>query len=203
MTVCHQEKNGRRDWAYDRIFDPSQAIDSDTVECRYKEWTYLACDCGTPCPDCGNLPPDYSCIVIAIKGVCRCQDNQNGTTTVKAAIGVYLAPESKHNETRLLQDLDNPPTSHRAELEAGIQALITIMNIIVVKGVEGAKLRMVIIKSDSAYLLQGVTHWVLQWKRHGVLDKRGEVIENAIRFMVLEELRRALEEVFHVKAFVD
>ncbi|EEA19360.1 conserved hypothetical protein [Talaromyces marneffei ATCC 18224] len=191
MTVCHQEKNGRRDWAYDRIFDPSQAIDSDTVECRYKEWTYLACDCGPHVLIAATYRPITA-------GVCRCQDNQNGTTTVKAAIGVYLAPESKHNETRLLQDLDNPPTSHRAELEAGIQALITIMNIIVVKGVEGAKLRMVIIKSDSAYLLQGVTHWVLQWKRHGVLDKRGEVIENAIRFMVLEELRRALEEVFHV-----
>ncbi|KAL3703805.1 hypothetical protein TMatcc_009494 [Talaromyces marneffei ATCC 18224] len=175
MTVCHQEKNGRRDWAYDRIFDPSQAIDSDTVECRYKEWTYLACDCGPHVLIAATYRP-----------------------ITAAAIGVYLAPESKHNETRLLQDLDNPPTSHRAELEAGIQALITIMNIIVVKGVEGAKLRMVIIKSDSAYLLQGVTHWVLQWKRHGVLDKRGEVIENAIRFMVLEELRRALEEVFHV-----
>lgn len=206
MTVCHENNNNsnpdsshstRPDWTYSRIFDPSPAINSEVIECRYKEWTFLACDCGTPCPDCGDLPPDYSRIIIAIKGVCQCEDNDNGTTTVKAATGVYLAPESEHNESRLLQDLDKPPTSHRAEIEAGIQALITALNIIA-KGVDGAKLRMVIIKSDSAYFVQGMTLWVLQWKKHGVLDKRGEVIENAIRFMVLEELRRTLEDDFHV-----
>lgn len=157
----------------------------------------MACDCGIPCPDCGDMPPDYSCIIIAIKGICQCQDSGNGTTTVRAATGVYLASESTYNETRLLQDLDKPPTSNRAEIEAGIQALITAMNI-VEKGVDGAKLRMVIITTDSSYFVQGITQWVLRWKEHGVLDKRGEVIENAIRFMVLEELRRTLEESFHI-----
>lgn len=165
MTVCHSDQSNKDlnshpnkpDWTYDRVFDP---INSDAIECRYKEWTYLACDCGAPCPDCDD-PPDYSCMVVAIKGLCQCQDNDNGTTTVTAAIGVYLAPELKHNETRLLQDLDKPPTSHRAEVEAGIQALITVVNIIA-KGVNGAKLRMVIIKSDSAYFVQGMTQWVLQ-----------------------------------------
>lgn len=170
MTVCHRDNNSgnfdrnhidRPDWTYSRIFDPSQAIDSEAIECRYKEWTFLACDCGTPCPDCGDLPPDCSCIIIAIKGICQCEDNDNGTTTVKAATGVYLAPESEHKESRLLQDLDRHPTNHRAEIEAGIQALITAINIIA-KGVDGVKLRMAIIKSDSVYFVQGMTQLVLK-----------------------------------------
>lgn len=161
-------------WRHGRRFDPQEIygddIDLEIVECRSDSgrWVYVACDSSEICPQCGNLPGHIGCIVIAVDGVCR----RNGTDGAQAAVGVYFGIDNSYNRVRQIRV--EQPTNQIAELTAGIDALQQAL-VIQRRGFQANRkgqrdLRMVVIKSDSEYLVKGMTEWILTWKQHGYQD---------------------------------
>ncbi|RAO69407.1 uncharacterized protein BHQ10_005419 [Talaromyces amestolkiae] len=179
-------------WRYGRRFDPQEIygddIDLDIVECRSDSgrWVYVACDASEICPQCGNLPGHIGCIVIAVDGACR----RNGTDGAQAAIGVYFGKDNPLN--RLYQISIEHPTNQIAELTAGIDALRQAL-VIQRRGFQANRkgqrdLRMVVIKSDSEYLVKGMTEWISKWKMTGYKTAEGAEVVNAELFRKLEVL---------------
>ncbi|GAM37814.1 ribonuclease [Talaromyces pinophilus] len=180
------------DWRYGRRFDPREIygddIDLDIVECRSDSgrWVYVACDASEICPQCGNLPGHIGCIIGTIASTCR----RNGTDDTQAAVGVYFGKENPYN--RCFQINVEQPTNQIAELMAGIDALQQAL-VIQRRGFQANRkgqrdLRMVVIKSDSEYLVKGMTEWILKWKENGYRNAKGAEVVNAKLFERLEVL---------------
>ncbi len=61
-------------------------------------------------------------------------------------------------------------------------------------GVEGEDLCKVVIKSDSEYLVKGMTDWVFKWKENGYRTAKGKPVTNMRIFQRLDELVERLNE---------
>jgi len=178
-------------------FDPQHiyllAIDLEAIEVpRYDDhgnpWTHIACQTEPHCPGCRDLTPHIDSLVIAVDGACR----GNGTLGARAAMGVYFGDDSDFNQQRLLSS-DDRATNQVAELSAGILALETALDI---KHMELLKspLRQVIIKSDSEYLVKGMTEWMLRWRENGFKTAKGTPITNRYLFLNLIQREKQLRE---------
>ena len=77
----------------------------------------------------------------------------------RSSIGINFAWESKLNISSLLDD--PAPTSQKAELEACLIALYRAFSIRS-RGPFHGKLDQVVIKSDSAYVVRGLTEWIFK-----------------------------------------
>lgn len=106
---------------------------------------------------------------IATDGACR----NNGLADAVAGCGVYWGHNSIHNKSFQLND-GVRPTSQRAELSAAIYALRKFRNIYANGGFKYlGHLDMVVIKTDSAYLVNSMTDWIVKWRNNGYLNARG------------------------------
>jgi len=171
-------------------------VTPDDIEIPWgKEWYVVACpgSTGRPCRDCGYYPPHLDQIVVAIDGACR----SNGLPNAAASVGVAFGPESRYNLSERIKE--GPFTSQRAELTAARRALQQIVKIRRAKGVgpKGSstgiaeRIDDAVIKSDSAYVVKGLTEWVGRWEANGYRTSRGTRVENADLF---QELVRAIRE---------
>jgi len=114
-----------------------------------------------------------------------------------ASVGVAFGPESRYNLSERIKE--GPFTSQRAELTAARRALQQIVKIRRAKGVgpKGSstgiaeRIDDAVIKSDSAYVVKGLTEWVGRWEANGYRTSRGTRVENADLF---QELVRAIRE---------
>ncbi|KAF3491211.1 uncharacterized protein GIQ15_00728 [Arthroderma uncinatum] len=129
-----------------------------------------------------QLEPDLGSIVIAVDGAC----SGNGTPYQKAAAGVYVGENSQHNIS--LQLTPEYATNQRAELIAGLHGLDEAKNIND-NGIDGQPLAQVIIKTDSAYMVNGVTQWVDGWEANGYTNANGRRVTN---YYLFEELARCI-----------
>lgn len=200
MTVANRpfedssQADKAREWPLGRKFNPKiygDDIDLDIVECPRNGWVFVACEHGEVCPHCHNLPAHTDCIVIAVDGACR----HNGTSRAEAAIGIYSGEDSPYNRSILLT-IDQP-TNQVAELSAGLFALkLAIIfaetSVPLAEDGEMAKLSMVVIKSDSEYLVKGMTEWILKWKENGHRNVKGRSVVNSAFFQELEEAYQEL-----------
>src|SRR5436309_2239971 len=59
-------------------------------------------------------------------------------------------------------------TNNQMELKATIEALSSIA------GVSGS----VVVYTDSSYVIQGITKWIWNWKRHGWVTSTGGAVAN-------------------------
>ncbi|TKW58156.1 Ribonuclease H1 [Colletotrichum tanaceti] len=203
-STHHDSKIHRLPWQADRKFDPAMNFHPRGTHLRSIElhhhgpWVFLSCRLGDPCPACDQFPAHTNCIVIAVDGACR----GNGMTDAIAAVGVYVGEDSPYN---MSLRLDEPnPTNQIAELRAGYHGLKVARDIQRV-GVKNIKLTKVVIKSDSEYLVKGMTEWVFRWEENGYRTARGTPVVNANFFRLLQRLvsqlnDRGVEVLFcHVK----
>jgi ribonuclease HI len=99
---------------------------------------------------------DDAAIVLHIDGSCT----NNGRAGAKAGSGVFHEPGSDLNvSTELPPDL-GPNTNQRAELYAAILALERTRD----RMTKRSRLE---IRSDSIYLVNGITDWIRKWKANG------------------------------------
>jgi ribonuclease HI len=201
MTVANNpfedssQADKAREWPLGRKFNPKEIygddIDLDIVECPRNGWVFVACEHGEVCPHCHNLPAHTDCVVIAVDDACR----HNGTSRAEAAIGIYSGKDSSYNRSIPL-NIDQP-TNQVAELTAGLFSLKTAMVIAEsslppAEDGEKQKLCMVVIKSDSEYLVKGMTEWILKWKENGYRNVKGRSVVNSALFQELEEAYQEL-----------
>lgn len=112
----------------------------------------------------------YAChtgkLFVAMDGACR----DNGKSPAKATIGVYFGPGNTHNRAEMLvEDPDITWTSPRAELWAACRAvhLVTGMMTKACRHCRPAlqlRLDTVSFKSDSAYVVRGITDFYMKWQ---------------------------------------
>jgi ribonuclease HI len=109
--------------------------------------------------------------IIAIDGACR----GNGTANAKAAFGIFGNVSSDFNNAFILHE--PTPTSQRAELRAAINALESLSAIY---NTEDRKtlLDEVIVKTDSAYLVNSMTSYVNKWRANWYSPAQGKPVVN-------------------------
>lgn len=137
-------------------------------------------------------------VVIAVDGACR----GNGRPDAECGIGIFFHHNNwdwNRAET-LSKDFR---TNQQAELAAGLEALRSAMRIRRHnKDIVGYheyrrrgptwRLRRVVIKADSAYLVNAMTDWIFKWKDNGYINSRGLPVTNAGLFRQLEDEVQAL-----------
>ncbi|KAM7198533.1 Ribonuclease H-like domain containing protein [Rhypophila sp. PSN 637] len=138
---------------------------------------------------------DLYSIVVAVDGVCP----DNGGNANKSGCGVYFGERfaKKHNlHWHVLDDYDCRHTSQRAELHAAIKALEPFFAVVRVGGQRPGICcwaNHIIVRSDSAYLVEGITRHANKWIQNGWMTAHGKPVANSHLWKVLIEDLRLLE----------
>eukprot|EP01135_Chromosphaera_perkinsii_P008622 Nk52_evm64s1401 gene=Nk52_evmTU64s1401 len=91
----------------------------------------------------------------------------NGKTGARAGVGVFFQDGFEHNISEPLGG--DVQTNNRAELTAGILAIHKAKRL---------KLPKLLIKSDSQYMIKGVTEWIPMWKKDVKQTEEGTTLFN-------------------------
>ncbi|KAF2862197.1 hypothetical protein K470DRAFT_194625, partial [Piedraia hortae CBS 480.64] len=98
-------------------------------------------------------------IILAVDGACRNNGRKDAKPT--AAVSVYIGPSSPYNTARVI--FPTPPRNR-----PGILGLETAHQMLVDRFLEkGREVKQVVIKSDSEYLVKGMTEWIFTWNENG------------------------------------
>lgn len=178
-------------------------------------WTHLPCP-GTPedpclyCthepPQSGDVnmevgdPPHGDTLIVAVDGYCTGKIGRNA----KMAIGVFFAQDSHYNKSKEWPWAYNrwgKASSQRAELGAHLEALVTLVELKPeeqkLKEMKAKKLEMevleevkaigrIVIKSNSAYAIRGLTKYIQKWKVNRYRNQQGQIVVNEDMFRRLE-----------------
>ncbi|RHZ60238.1 uncharacterized protein CDV56_108797 [Aspergillus thermomutatus] len=160
------------------------------IEVPRGRWVYLACPGSKrKCPHCKVHVSHSDCIVVAIDGAC----SNNGKNGARSSYGVCWGYDNVLNTATAIEG--DHHTNQVAELRACLRAL---HDVLVVKSLrednEGGVLNTVVIKSDSEYLVRGVTEWLPKWKENGWKNSRGLDVVNREQFRAIELFTEFLEE---------
>jgi ribonuclease HI len=137
--------------------------------------------------DCYN---EGSYVLIATDGAC----SNNGRADAVAGCGVYWGLNNNHNASFQLDDGVHP-TSQRAELSAAIYALRKFRNILANGGYKNSGyIDYVVIKTDSAYVVNSMTDWIIKWRDNGFTNQRGFRVVNEDLFRELDDLCYDIED---------
>ncbi|KAL8660182.1 MAG: hypothetical protein Q9202_006778 [Teloschistes flavicans] len=139
-----------------------------------------------PCP--GNPDETHSTdIVMSIDGACR----GNGTVAARSAYGVHFAKNSPYNFNGIVAGTEH--TNQRAELHACKEGLIRVQVFQSLchtgQSVPGmrAPVHVLIVKSDSAYLVNGLTDYIDKWRKNGYKSAKGTTVSNADLFKEIDQ----------------
>ena len=175
------------EWRADRRFVPVEHFDKlvDRISNQYDnggDISYLLCRYFW-CPGHKRFVGHSDGIMIAVDGACK----GNGRGDAYATIGVYFSKSSRWNLTEVLTD--PLPTNQKAELTACLRALQMVLRLrhTIVEGTESG-LRTVVIKTDSEYVVKGMTEWIFKWNKNGFKTSKGSAVVNASLFKSIEKL---------------
>ncbi|KAF5357028.1 hypothetical protein D9756_006696 [Leucocoprinus leucothites] len=129
-------------------------------------------------------------IAINVGGACY----GNGKPWAQGGLGIYFGPRSRHNFSEAL-DEDEPQTSQRAEVNAAIIALDKVKELL---DQEKLDTSLVLIISDSRYLVDGITQNIYKWQDNGWRNARRREVANKEAFEELDELVDELEDDYGV-----
>jgi ribonuclease HI len=149
------------------------------------------------CPKCNVHTAHIGSFVIAIDGAC----SNNGNDRARSAIGVFHGYDSEWNSSYTLDGLDRH-TSQIAQLAACSRALSDALVIQEGLKMPGDRLDAVVIKSDSEYVVRGVTEWLPKWKKNGWKNAKGQSVANYTYFQEIKRLIELLEEDSSVKFWI-
>ena len=138
--------------------------------------TCLCCPQSATCAECGRKETHVDQVVIACAGA----GADAGHEAERAAIGVFVGRYSADNRS---STIDVPSaTKEVAALRAARHALATAQDF----KREGAPMARLIVKSDSADLVQGMTERIAKWKANGWRTPEGHRVKNASQFRRVE-----------------
>ncbi|KAJ3564892.1 hypothetical protein NP233_g7995 [Leucocoprinus birnbaumii] len=129
-------------------------------------------------------------IAVNVGGACY----GNGKPWAQGGSGVYFGPWSPHNFSEALDD-DGPQTNQRAEINAAIIALDKVKELL---DQEKLDTSLVLIMSDSQYLVDAITQYIYKWQDNGWRNARGGEVVNKEDFEELDELIDELEDDYEV-----
>ena len=176
-------------WSAGRKFIPAEHygedydLDSNDYDSN-GDVTNVPCEFSSCCPHCGNFERHLNEIFIAVDGTCK----GNGGLNAYATTGVYFSRNSRWNKTGSLTD--PRPTNQKAELTACLVALTTVPE---VESSMTDGLKKVVIKSDSEYVVKGMTGWIFKWKKNGWKTSKGSTVVNATLYRLIEEMVHRLK----------
>ncbi|KAJ6109942.1 hypothetical protein N7486_002177 [Penicillium sp. IBT 16267x] len=171
-----------------------QHFTQEDIEVPKGDRIYLACPGSEEkCPHCGHVA-HIDCLVIAIDGAC----SNNGKDGARSAIGVFHGYDSDFNVSYPLDYLDRH-TNQIAELAACLKALSDAIIIQAEWEMAGDRLGTIVIKSDSEYVVRGLTEWLPKWKKNGWKNAKGFPVANSAYFKRMERLIEQLEQDISVK----
>ncbi|EAL90330.2 hypothetical protein KXV68_006546 [Aspergillus fumigatus] len=127
-------------------------------------------------------------IVVAVDGACL----KNGQDGARSSYGVFWGHNNVLN-TAVPVEGEGNHTNQVAELRACMRALLDVVHVRSLFEDQGIILSAVVIKSDSEYLVRGVTEWLPKWKRNGWKNSRGLDVANWEHFKAIERLTEDLE----------
>ena len=93
---------------------------------------------------------------------------KNGAASAQAGIGLFWGDGHPWNSSIALT-ADSTPTNSKAELTAAIKAI---------QQAGENNLTDLVIKSDSKYVVNGITEWVQKWMNNGWKTSSGEQVKN-------------------------
>jgi ribonuclease HI len=163
-------------------------------------WTHLTCPTGCR----GYVEEDP--IIIASHGSSLGDDMEKPRTTV----GVWFGEGdgklgSENNVSKRTDYLTSQPakkgavqpldafTSQQADITAAITALKSYRGLVLLKGPRSGD-KSVIIKSDSAYLVDDITSSISKWKENGWENAGGKPVENKEHLKRLDEIIKEREK---------
>ncbi|KAI4233916.1 MAG: hypothetical protein LQ352_008211 [Teloschistes flavicans] len=124
---------------------------------------------------------------MSIDGACR----GNGTVTARSAYGVHFAKNSPHNFNGLVAGTEH--TNQKAELHACNEGLrkVQLLQKLYNRGSKVLRMRapvhVLIVKSDSAYLVNGLTDYIDKWRKNGYKSAKGTTVSNADLFKEIDQ----------------
>ncbi|KAM0721651.1 hypothetical protein Q7P37_002576 [Cladosporium fusiforme] len=120
-------------------------------------------------------------VYVATDGACR----DNGHSKAKSAYGVFFGPGHHLNKSAIISE---PwPTNQRAELHAAISAL-EMFNKRRPRFLSSHYFTELIIRTDSAYLVNSMTKHINKWRWNGFKSARNLPVVNQDLFQKLDDL---------------
>ncbi|KAL2817104.1 ribonuclease H-like domain-containing protein [Aspergillus granulosus] len=190
------------DLAPGRRFHPDneypKRFSQEDIEVPREESVYLACPGSKrKCPQCKVHVAHSDCLVIAIDGAC----SNNGKDKARSSIGVFHGYGSEWNVSCTL-DNTGRHTNQIAELEACSRALSNAIAIQAEWDLTDHPLDTLVIKSDSEYVVRGLTEWLPKWKKNGWKNAKGLPVTNSYLFQRIDWLIEQLEQNISVKFWI-
>ncbi len=134
-----------------------------------------------------DAPPLAGCCCVHTDGASA----GNGRNGARAGIGVYWGTNDVRNVSEPLQESE-PQTNQRAELKAAVRAVAQHEHF---NGAQGLEVR-----TDSMYVINGVSKWMRGWLESGWVKGDGEPVKHADLWRTLHALTARLRvEWTHVK----
>jgi ribonuclease HI len=169
------------------------------IEVEIGAWMCVACPASTStCPTCKQFEGHEDSLLLAIHGACITENK-----VTRSSFGLYYGVNNLENVSHAITGKAH--TNQIAVLTACLRALrnaTSIMNErlkLSRKGNELVPLRTFIIKTDSEYLVRGITEWLPKWKEAGWKTCKGVTVANADLFKLVEAGITVLERVVEVK----
>ena len=156
------ERNRSKQVGISEILKSSRTAVKDTAEGDVLQ----GCDpegCQRPTEGEQQTPQD-SVHTVYIDGSCI----RNGTASAQAGIGLFWGDGHPMNSSITLT-ADHTHTNNTAELTSAITAI---------QQASENNMKELLIKSDSKYVVNGVTEWVQKWMGNGWKTASGEPVEN-------------------------
>lgn len=115
------------------------------------------------------LVAHHDSIIVAVRGVYR-----NNAHRVKAAIGVFVHPNSFHNHSELLCNISAAFQTITKLGTEGLALVHALRMAIAIREQNDAprsgspspyhRLSRIVIKSDSSYVVRAMTNWIYRWR---------------------------------------
>jgi ribonuclease HI len=148
---------------------------------------------------CDPANPNKCALEIFTDGACSGNPGPGGWGAV-----IYSAPlqqqddQTRHPSRPLLELMGGvlATTNNRMEMTAPIQALEWLYQTDLIGK---NHLSTVYIYSDSKYLVDGISKWIIKWERNGWRTASGNPVENQDLWKHLRSLEQSIQEKFLIK----
>jgi len=173
-------------------FDSTYDYEGHPSRDNYDGWTHLTCSSRCRCPCCGRRNfCARDLLIIAIHGAC----STSGTEKKRTGVGVWFGVQSptsgsKHNVSRATDET----TKEAAEIRAALVALESY-SALKKDGLRKINDKTIILKTDSAHLVDGITKNIERWKARGWQSTTKKPVANKELWEKLEE--RVMNKTLH------
>lgn len=179
----------------DRRFRPERFYGADyrpeDIEVARGQWVHTCSQ--TPGSDTAVI--QLTTIVAAFDGACL----RNGKPGALGAVGVYFGPKNPWNKRQKLY----PEMTHTSQLAELIGCRgVTRFVLAMLKPEKRPDIETLIIKSDSEYVIRGLTEYMPKWKSNGWRNAKGLRVANAEVFREIEANIRILEEQKAIRVYL-